>query len=344
MDKTYYDILGVKKNAAEADIKKAYRKLARKYHPDVNPNDKAAESKFKEISEAYAVLSDKEKREQYDRMGKEAFSSGGPGGGQGNPFQGFDFDFSQFTGGGRGRPRGGRKQTTDFGDLFADLFGGAAGAQQSERPRQGSDVEAATTLEFRDAVKGTTVTLTVQKQKECPTCGGMGNINGALCQKCRGSGVIADVETVKVKIPEGVNEGQRIRLRGKGSKGLNGAPSGDLIVLIHVRPHPFFERRGDDIHTEIPLTVSEAIYGAQIEVPTIQGPVRARIPAGTQGGQTFRLSGKGVKRSKGTGSGDHYYKVQLNVPRDVPSSARDHVDAIEKLYPENPRANLKVDL
>lgn len=343
MDKTYYDVLGVRKDAAEADIKKAYRKLARKYHPDVNPNDKAAESKFKEISEAYSVLSDKEKREQYDRLGREAFSSGGAGG-QGNPFQGFDFDFSQFTGG-RPRPRGGRKQTTDFGDLFADLFGGAGGggAQYQERPRQGSDVEAETTLAFRDAVKGTAVSLTVQKQKECPACGGVGNINGAVCQKCRGAGVIADVETVKVKIPEGVNEGQRIRLRGKGSKGLHGAPAGDLIVLIHVRPHPFFERRGDDIYTEIPITIGEAIQGAQVEVPTIQGPVRARIPEGTQGGQTFRLSGKGVKRSKGPGYGDHYYKIQINLPRDA-QSAREHVDALEKLYPDNPRANLKVEL
>lgn len=348
MDKTYYDILGVKKDAPEGDIKKAYRKLARKYHPDVNPNDKAAESKFKEISEAYAVLSDKEKREQYDRMGKEAFSSGGPGGGQGNPFQGFDFDFSQFTGGGgRSRTRSARTgthtTTTDFGDLFADLFGGATG-QQSQRPRQGSDVEATTTLDFRDAVKGTTVSLTVQKQKECPTCGGMGNVNGKVCPKCRGAGVIADVETVKVKIPEGVDEGQRIRLRGKGSQGANGAPPGDLIVLIHIRPHPFFERKGDDIHTEIPITIGEAIYGAQIEVPTIHGPVKARIPAGTQGGQTFRLTGKGVKRSKGTGSGDHYYKVEVHVPKDVPSSAKEHVDTLEKLYPENARANLKVEL
>lgn len=341
MDKTYYDVLGVKKDAAEADLKKAYRKLARKFHPDVNPNDKAAESKFKEISEAYSVLSDKEKREQYDRLGKEAFSSGRSGG-QGNPFQGFDFDLSQF-GGGRSRARGGRKQTTDFGDLFADLFGGAGGGAQQERPRQGSDVEAETTLEFRDAVRGTAVTLTVQKQKECPTCGGSGNINGSVCPKCRGAGVITDVETVKVKIPEGVNEGQRIRLRGKGSKGLHGAPAGDLIVLIHVRPHPFFERRGDDIHTEIPITIGEAIHGAQVEVPTVQGPVRARIPEGTQGGQAFRLSGKGVKRSKGTGYGDHYYKIQINVPREA-LSAKEHVDALEKLYPENLRANLKIEL
>lgn len=344
MDKSYYDVLGVKKDAADADLKKAYRKLARKYHPDVNPNDKAAESKFKEISEAYGVLSDKEKREQYDRLGKEAFSSGRGGGTQGNPFQGFDFNFSHFNGK-QTRTSSGRKQTTDFGDLFADLFGGAgaSGSQFQDRPKQGSDVEIESTLAFKDAIEGTTVTLKVQKQKECPTCGGMGNVGGAVCPKCRGAGVIAEVESVKVKIPEGVNEGQKIRLRGKGSKGLHGAPSGDLIVLIHVRPHSFFERRGDDIHTEIPITIGEAIHGAEVEVPTIQGPVRARIPAGTQGGQAFRLSGKGVKRSKGTGNGDHYYKVQISVPPEA-QSAREHVEALEKLYKDSPRANLKVEL
>jgi molecular chaperone DnaJ len=321
-EKTYYEILGVKKDAAEADIKKAYRKLARKYHPDVNPNDKTAESKFKELSEAYGVLSDKEKREQYDRLGKEAFSSGG---GQGNPFQGGgnpfgDFDFSQFGGGGGGR-RGSRKSSAssgDFRDIFSDLFGGGGTGGFRQGPQAGGDVEAETTIEFRDAIEGTTLDLQIPRQGS------------------RG------VDVTKVKIPEGVADGQRIRIRSKGSPGSEGGPPGDLILLVHVRSHPFFERRGDDIHIELPVTIGEAVRGGEIEVPTIRGPVRARIPPGTQGGQTFRLSGKGVKSKSRTG--DEYYKVQIAVPKKVPASLDGAIDELEKQYPENPRAALKIAL
>ena len=306
-EKDYYEILGVKKSAPEEEIKKAYRALAKKYHPDKNKGNKEAENKFKEISEAYAVLSDKEKREQYDRLGREAFSFGGGGGGAGsgaNPFGGFDF--SDFVNRARaqqqGGARGGRRSTGGFTDIFSDLFGGGGGFE--EVPSRGQDVEAELTIPFRDAVLGTTMELSV---------------NGS---------------PIKVKIPEGVRDGQRIRLRGKGSGGRGGQP-GDLNVLIHVTPHSFFERKGDDIHMELPITIGEAIRGAEVEVPTIHGPVRARIPAGTQGGQTFRLSGKGVKK------GDHYYRVQIVVPRDAPADA---VDAIERQYAENPRANLKAVL
>jgi molecular chaperone DnaJ len=303
----------VKKAASEDDIKKAYRKLAKKHHPDVNKGNKEAENKFKEISEAYAVLSDKEKREQYDRVGKEAFSFGGAGGGQhggDNPFAGFDF--SQFTeqfggGGTRGRRSGGRRPSGGggFTDIFSDLFSG--GGNFETGPMRGSDIEAELTIDFRDAVLGTTMDLTV---------------NGGH---------------IKVKIPEGVRDGQRIRLRGKGRPGTDGGPAGDLNVLVHVRPHPFYERRGDDIYIELPITVGEAIRGAEVEVPTIHGPVRARIPSHTQGGQTFRIKGKGVKK-KGGGSGDHFYRVQVIVPREGPAQA---IDAMEAAYTENPRSNLK---
>ncbi|HVT45743.1 MAG TPA: J domain-containing protein [Thermoanaerobaculia bacterium] len=340
-EKSYYDILGVKKNAGDDEIKKAYRKLARKYHPDVNPDDKESEAKFKEISEAYAILSDKEKRAQYDRVGREAFAGFQPGQG---PFPGFEFDFSQFMGGGRRARPGSRRQQpagAGFTDMFSDLFGGAESFQREAR---GSDIEAETTIDLRDAVQGTTLQLTVPRQTECATCGGMGNVSGKVCSTCHGTGVVSVNETVRVKIPEGVAEGQRIRLRGKGSAGLQGAPPGDLIVMIHIRAHPFFDRRGDDIHTEIPITVGEAIRGAEIEVPTIHGPVRARIPAGTQGGQTFRLSGKGVKRRKGSGHGDHYYRVNVAIPRRVSPDAATAIDVIEQGYDENPRASLKVTL
>src|SRR5436309_1385267 len=220
-EKDYYDILGVKKSAGADEIKKAYRGLAKKFHPDKNKGNKDAENKFKEVSEAYAVLSDTEKREQYDRLGKEAFRGGGaPGGnpfaGGANPFGGFDF--SQFTGGGGGRPRAGRRSTGGggFTDIFSDLFGGgSAGFEQT--PERGGDLEAELTIDFRDAILGTTMDLV---------------LNG---------------KAIKVKIPEGVADGQKIRLRGKGAPGNSGGPAGDLTVLIHVRAHPLFERRGDDI-------------------------------------------------------------------------------------------------
>src|SRR5438132_6633439 len=301
-EKDYYEILGVKKSAAEEEIKKAYRNLAKKYHPDRNKGNKEAENKFKEISEAYAVLSDTEKRAQYDRLGREAFSFGG---GRQNLFAGFDF--SQFTAGGR-RPRtGARGGTGGFTDIFSDLFGGAAGFE--ETPSRGNDINAELTIGFREAVTGATMDLTV---------------NGSH---------------IKVKIPEGIGDGQTFRLRGKGTPGAIGGTPGDLNVLVHVKPHPFFERRGDDIYIDLPLTVGEAVRGAEIEVPTIHGPVRARIPAGTQGGQTFRLSGKGVKKK-----GGYYYRVQIAVPKGVSADALSAVDALERQYSENPRANLKSSL
>jgi len=315
-EKDYYDIIGVKKTASDDEIKKAYRALAKKFHPDKNKGNKDAEAKFKEISEAYTVLGDKEKREQYDRLGREAFNFGGAsgpfGGGSGaNPFGGFDF--SQFTraAGGAGGARTRTRRTTSgggFTDIFSDLFGGGG---FETGPERGADVEAEVTIDFRDAVLGTTMELSL----------------------ARGGGT---PDSVKVKIPEGVKNGQRIRLRGKGAPGTDGGPPGDLNLLVHVRPHPFFERRGDDIHIELPITAGEAIRGAEVEVPTIHGPVRARIPAGTQGGQTFRLSGKGVKNK-----GDHYYRVIVHVPKQVPAEA---VDAIESAYDVNPRANLKTAL
>ncbi len=317
-EKDYYDILGVKKTATEEELKKAYRSLAKKFHPDKNKGNKDAEAKFKEISEAYTVLGDKEKREQYDRLGREAFHFGGAsgpfgGGGGANPFGGFDF--SQFTraagagGGARTRTRRTTSGGGGFTDIFSDLFGGGGGFEAG--PQRGGDVEAEVTIDFRDAVLGTTMELTLARGGATP-------------------------DTVKVKIPEGVRDGQRIRLRGKGAPGVDGGPPGDLNLLVHVRAHPFFERRGDDIHIELPITVGEAINGAEVDVPTIHGPIRTRIPTGTQGGRTFRLSGKGVKKK-----GDHYYRVIVNVPK---QASADAVDAIESAYDVNPRANLKTAL
>jgi molecular chaperone DnaJ len=246
-------------------------------------------------------------------LGKEAFRSGG-----GNPFQGganpfgAGFDFSQFTGGGA-RARGGRRPsggTGGFTDIFSDLFGGGGFEQGPER---GADLEAELTIDFRDAILGTTMDLT---------------INGSR---------------VKVKIPEGVSDGQRIRLRGKGSPGAGGGPAGDLNVLIHIRPHPLFERRGDDIYIDLPIKVGEAMRGGEVEVPTIHGPVRARIPAGTQGGQTFRLRGKGVKKKAGA-FGDHYYRVEITVPKNAAAEVLEAAEIIDSAYADDPRAKLNTAL
>jgi molecular chaperone DnaJ len=298
--KDYYELLGVKKTASEADIKKAYRELAKKYHPDKNKGNKEAENKFKEISEAYAVLSDKEKREQYDRLGREAF---GPGGA--NPFAGFDF--SEFMGGGgpRGRrtTRGrGNATTIDFTDIFGDLFGtggGGGGGRPGFTPEP-QELQAEVTIDFREAILGTTVTL---------------SMNG---------------DPVRVKVPEGIGDGQKIRVRRGDTP---------IQITVRVRPHPVFERKGDDIHVELPITIGEAIRGGEVEVPTIHGPSRIRIPAGTQAGKTMRLTGKGVKKK--TGAGDQYVRIQIVVPPAAPAEA---IDEIEAAYPANPRANLRTTL
>jgi molecular chaperone DnaJ len=292
-EKDYYEILGVKKTASEAELKKAYRELAKKFHPDKNKGNKEAENKFKEISEAYAVLSDKDKREQYDRLGREAF---GPGGA--NPFAGFDF--SEFMGGaGRGRRTStrGRTTTIDFTDVFGDLFGGARGGGGGfQAPEQ--EAQAEITIDFRDAIHGTKVALQV------------------------------DGESIRVGIPEGIRDGQKVRVPGR-----------PIQLTVHVRSHPFFERRGDDIHIDLPITIGEAIRGAEIDTPTIHGPVRIRIKPGTQAGQKIRLAGKGVKKK--TGAGDHYSRIVILVPPNAPADA---VEAMEAAYAESPRANLKTIL
>lgn len=296
-EKDYYEILGVKKTATESEIKKSYRELAKKFHPDKNKGKKEAENRFKEISEAYAVLSDKEKRAQYDRLGAEAFGAGGA-----NPYAGFDF--SQFMGGGGGgrgrrtKRSSGGGATMDFTDIFGDLFGGGGGGGFAQQEPQ--EMQAELAIEFRDAILGSTMSL---------------QVNG---------------DTMKVKIPEGIGDGQKIRVKR------GGVP---LQITVHVRPHPFFERRGDDIHIDLPITVGEAIRGAEVEVPTAYGSSRIRVPAGTQSGRTMRLTGKGVKRK--SGAGDQYCRIQIFVPTGAPDEA---VDAIEAAYVENPRTNLKATL
>jgi molecular chaperone DnaJ len=324
----YYEVLGVPKSASEADLKKAYRRLARKLHPDVNPGDKSAEKKFQEVQEAYDVLGDKEKRRAYDRFGHAGppppgFEGAGRGGFPGGGFPGGAEGFS-FEGG-------------DLSDLFGNIFGGRF---RASGPRPGTDVSGTIEIPFRDAVLGGTASVAIRREKACPQCGGSGRVGKGPCPNCRGSGVIVESENVRLKIPEGTEDGGTIRVPGKGSEGTGGAPAGDLYVTVTVPAHPYFERHGDDIHGVVPVTVKEAYAGADIDVPTIHGTVRAKIPAGTQGRQKFRLRGKGVKNPRSGAIGDHLYTVRVVPPKTMTPAGLDAATLMDSLYDAPVRADL----
>ena len=329
----YYKTLGVPRSAGASDIKKAYRKLARKHHPDVNPGNDDAEKKFKEIQEAYAVLSDSEKKKQYDAFGTV----------DGDPTAGFD-PFRRARG--RATSRGPEGVRVDFdgmggfqdlGDVFSQFFGGARGGGRARQaPRRGADQELAVEVSFADAVQGTTISLPVQRQLQCSTCGGA----GAGCPSCHGAGVVISTERMRVKIPEGVADGNRVRIAGKGAEGGLGGSPGDLFVRVTVRPHSFFERDGDNIHTTIPVTFNEAYLGGEVEVGTIHGPVRAKVPSGTNSGRTFRLRGKGVRNTKTRAYGDHLYTVEIVVPKVVSPAGEETAKRVGELYQGNPRDTL----
>jgi molecular chaperone DnaJ len=329
--------LGVDRSASEADIKKAYRKLARRYHPDVNPDNPEAEAKFKEIQEAYAVLSDVEKRKQYDTFGRV----------DGDPDMGFDPFRRSGTSweGGRGfrfnvEDLGGAGGFQDLGDLFGQFFGGRPDRRAASRPRRGADQEVEFEIAFADAIRGTSVTIPIQRQVRCNSCSGSGNSDGRVCPTCHGSGVLVSTERLRVKIPEGVGNGQRVRVAGKGAEGRDGGGAGDLFVRVRVRPDPFFNREGDDIKTTIPVTFSEAYRGAEIEIGTVHGPVRTKVPPGTDSGRTFRLRGKGARNTKTRAYGDHLYTVQIVVPKVVSPAGEETARHVSDLYQANPRQGL----
>jgi len=316
-----YEVLGVARTATQDEIKKAYRRLARRYHPDVNPGKKDAEKRFREIQEAYAVLSDDTKRQQYDQFGtvdeqeiaaRYARSRAGGRGQRGG------FDFRSFGG------------FADLGDLFGDMFQGVGGRQTAAA----TPLEAAVELDFAEAVRGTTVVVPVRREVACTQCGGRGSDGSHACSRCHGAGLLVHTDRLRVRLPAGVGDGDRVRAS------LRDGPEREVSVLVRVRPHAFFERKGDDLSTVVPVTFSEAYLGAEVEVGTIHGPVRAKIPAGTQSGQRFRLRGKGVRNLRTGVNGDHYYTVQVVVPRVVSPAGREVARRAADLYPGDPRASL----
>ena len=329
-----YEVLGVPRTAADPEIKKAYRRLARKFHPDVNPGDASAHKRFQEIAGAYEVLKDPKRKERYDRFG----DTGEPPDASSSPFRGGTpgqgpFGTDPRTGpGGRGGAGGGFRWSGDFSDLFSDLFSGAGGGIGLG---EDEDAAAAITIPFRDAVLGGTVSFSARIPRRCSRCRGTGRSAKSACPACHGSGSLVETESLTVRIPAGVDNGARIRVPGKGR-----TENGDLYLSISVEAHPYFRREADDIVAEVPVTVPEAYLGAEIDVPTVHGPVRARIPAGTVSGQRFRLKGRGIENLRTGTTGDHYYRVRVVAPTVQSEEGRRLVEALGRLYSRDLRADL----
>ena len=358
----YYEVLGVAKTASDDELKKAYRKLAKQYHPDMNPGDKGAEAKFKEINEAYEVLSDKDKRAKYDQFGHAGVDPNFGGGG----FGGYgDFgDFGDFG----------------FGDILGDLLGGGFGGRSANRsgPQRGESLRAGVTISFEEAAFGCEKEISLTRLESCESChgsgcapgttaevcpdcrgsgtvrvqqrmGGVAFTSSAPCSRCRGTGKIIHQpckscggggnvrkqRKISVSIPQGINDKQAVSLRGQGNAGANNGPAGDLIVEVRVKPHPYFQREGTSVLYECPVSFYQAAMGAELEIPTIDGKVKYTLPAGTQPGATFRLRGKGIPELRGRGRGDQYVTVQVRVPTSLTNQQRDALQAFAEAMGES---------
>ncbi len=365
----YYEVLGVSKSASEDEIKKAFRKMAKQYHPDLHPGDKQAEEKFKEVNEAYEILSNPDKKAKYDQFG----------------FAGVDPNYGAGTAG-----AGGFGGFADMGDIFDSIFGGFGfgGASRSSSnpnaPRRGSDIRASINIDFMEACKGKTVKVRVNKTvqcdechgsgaaagsgtKTCPECNGKGqkvisqqSLFGSVrqvvtcerckgkgkivdtpCRKCGGQGMVKKTSEVEVDIPAGIADGQIVRLAGGGNAGANGGPAGDLMVSVNVRPDPIFERDGFDVWTEIPITYTQAALGDEITIPTVDGKVTYTVPEGTQTGTVFRLRGKGIQKIRSNAHGDHYVRVSIEVPRNLSKEQKNILKDFEKSLSEKNYAKRK---
>ncbi|MGW5734737.1 MULTISPECIES: molecular chaperone DnaJ [Streptomyces] len=389
IEKDYYKVLGVPKDATEAEIKKAYRKLARENHPDANKGNAKAEERFKEISEANDVLGDPKKRKEYDEaralFGNGGFRAGPGGAGSGGSF---NFDLGDLFGGGAPGGGGAGGAGGGFGGGLGDVFGGlfnrggtgAGGAGTRTQPRRGQDIESEVTLSFTEAVDGATVPLRMSSQAPCKACSGTGDKNGSPrvcptcvgtgqvtrgggggfsltdpcvdckgrgliaqdpCDVCKGSGRAKSSRTMQVRIPAGVSDGQRIRLRGKGGPGERGGPAGDLYVVVHVDTHPVFGRKGDNLTVTVPVTFTEAALGGEVKVPTLGGPpVTLKLPPGTPNGRTMRARGKGAVRKDGS-RGDLLVTVEVSVPTELSDAAKEALEAYRKATADDdPRAEL----
>ena len=351
--KDLYAVLGVAKGATADDIKKAYRKLARKHHPDLNPGNKQAEERFKELSVAHDVLTDAHKRQLYDEFGFEGLQGGfdparareyrrwaesghGFSFGRGGPGSAGGFEDFGFGGSTRGRRRREAEDERGFADILSEMFGGGA---ETTRAARGGDLEHPLEVDFLDALRGTQTAVSVRRPVPCAQCGGSGRQGMRACARCTGTGTVEQRERLTVKIPAGVGDGARVRVRGKGGVGRGG--TGDLYFVVKVRPHPHLQREGRDLTIEVPVTIGEAMHGATIAIPTPEGKVQLKIPKGSQGGQRLRLRGRGVRDPKGGVPGDLYVRLMVQVPANGNvERLREAVEALERAYGEDPRAHL----